>query len=108
MSFLIVEFVPQPKKHREFLLTIQQLVELARQEQGCMSARLFHEVQDQVVYMLVCDWESPGQLDRYLQSDLFQVLLGTASLLREPPTFRVNGTPSESKEGEGRYESSCV
>ena len=99
MRFLTVEFVPQPKKHREFLLTIQHLVELTRKEPGCTSARLFHEAQDQVVYLLVGDWESPEHLDRYVQSDLFQVLFGTASLLRERPKIRVNGVPRESETG---------
>ena len=90
-----MEVVPLPKKHREFLLTIQPLVEMTLQEQGCTNFRLFHDAQDQVVYLLVGDWESPGHLDHYLQSDLFQVLLGTASLLRQPPKIRVNGTPNE-------------
>ena len=95
MSFLTVEFVPRPKKHREFLLTIQPLVEMTQQEQGCTSARLFHDAQDPSVYLLVGDWESPGHVDLYLQSGLFQVLLGTASLLRERPKIRVNGIPPE-------------
>jgi quinol monooxygenase YgiN len=95
LSFLTVEFLPRSKKHREFLLTIQPLVEMTLEEQGCKSARLFHDAQDQIVYLLVGDWESPGHLDRYLQSDLFQVLLGTASLLRERPKIRVNGISPE-------------
>lgn len=99
MSFLTVEFVPRPKKHREFVLTIQPLVEMTRQEQGCTNFRLFHDAQDQVAYLLVGDWESPGHLDRYLQSDLFQVLLGTASLLREPPKIRVDGVTRETIRG---------
>ena len=93
MSFLTVEFAPRPNKHREFVLTLQPLVEMTRQEQGCTNFRLFHDAQDQVAYLLVGDWESPEHLDSYLQSDLFQVLLGTASLLQEPPKVRVNGIP---------------
>jgi quinol monooxygenase YgiN len=96
LSFLTVEFVPRPEKHREFLLTIQPLVELTREEQGCTTVRLFHDTQDQVVYLLVGDWESPGHVDRYVQSDLFQVLLGTSSLLRERPKIRVDGIPRAS------------
>ena len=56
---------------------------------------MFNDAQDQLVYLLVGDWESPGHMDRYLQSDLFQVVLGTASLLRERPKIRVNGIPPE-------------
>ena len=95
MSFLTVEFVPRPKKHREFLLTIQPVVEMTQREQGWTSARLFHDAQDRLVYLLVVDWESPGHVDRYLHSGLFQVLLGTASLLREQPKIRVNDIPPE-------------
>ena len=95
MSFLTMEFAPRPKKHREFLLTIQPLVELTRKEPGCRNFRSFHDTQDQVAYLLASDWESPEDMDHYLQSDLFQVLLGTASLLREPPKIRVNGSPRE-------------
>ena len=98
MSFLTLEFIARHNKHREFLLTIRPLVELTRKEPGCRNFRSFHDTQDQVAYLLVSDWESSEHMDQYLGSDLFQVLLGTASLLREPPKVRINGYPRKGAE----------
>ncbi|MEW6440091.1 MAG: antibiotic biosynthesis monooxygenase family protein [bacterium] len=93
MDFVAIQFVSQPRKRREFLLTVRPLMDLTRREPGCTSFRLFHELENRMVSLAVGTWETPRDLDRYLQSDLFQVLLGTASLLRAPPDTHVNGIP---------------
>ncbi|MEW6444387.1 MAG: antibiotic biosynthesis monooxygenase family protein [bacterium] len=93
MDFVTVQFISKPRKHHEFLLTIRSLVKLTRQEPGCTGLRFFHDAEDGMVSLLIGTWESPEDLHRYFQSELFQVLLGTASLLRGDPEVRVNGFP---------------
>lgn len=72
-----------PEKQKEVVQTILSLMTSVEKEAGCLSYALFCEMKDKNLLCVLEEWESREKLDRYLKSDIFGVLLGTKSLLRQ-------------------------
>jgi hypothetical protein len=53
-------------------------------EAGCLSYALFCNMEDKNLLNLLEEWQTRKDLDLYLRSEMFGVLLGTKSLLIEP------------------------
>ena len=83
-----------PEKHKEVLQTLVSLIKPSGKEKGCLSYAIFHDIENENVYNLISEWNTSEDLDRHIQSDRFGVLLGTRSLLREPPSIRIHKVSS--------------
>jgi quinol monooxygenase YgiN len=82
------------EKQKEVLQTLISMTEPPGKEQGCLSYGIFHDIEEKSVFILISEWETRQQLDRYMRSDRFSVLLGTKSLLCHPiktQIFTVSG-----------------
>jgi quinol monooxygenase YgiN len=66
------------------------MIEPTETEKGCQSCHLSRDIEDKNVFRLVEDWETREDLDAHLKSDRFSVLLGTKSLLHEPPHVEIH------------------
>jgi quinol monooxygenase YgiN len=73
-----------PAKHKEFLQTVQALIQSIRKVKGCTNCSACQDVEDENTFCMIQGWETQKELDNYLRSDLFEVLLGTKSFLSEP------------------------
>ena len=73
-----------PEKQKEVLQTLISLIDQPRNKSGCLSYGIFCDIEDKNVFNLISEWETRQDLDRYISSDIFSVLLGTKSLLFEP------------------------
>lgn len=79
-----------PEKRKEFLQTVRALIDSIRNEKGCISYRLYQDIENENDLILVDEWETQEDLDNHLQSDCFGVLIGAMSLLSEPPEIKFN------------------
>ena len=77
-----------PEKRKELLQTIQAISNLTREEKGCVSHRLFQEVENRNSFSLIEEWETRKDLENRLKSDAFSVLLGAFNLLSERPEMK--------------------
>ena len=84
MILAIIEMTVLPAKRKEFLQTIHGLVQSIRKEKGCIKCSACQDIEDENTICMVEGWETQKELDRYLQSDIFEVLLGTKNFLSEP------------------------
>jgi quinol monooxygenase YgiN len=73
-----------PSKRKEFLQTVQALVQSIRKMKGCIYCSAFQDLEEKNSFCMIQKWENQKELDSYLQSDLFEVLLGTKNFLFEP------------------------
>ena len=89
MILVIMKMTVLPSKRREFLQTVQALVQLIRKEKGCKDCLACQDVEDENTFCLNQFWDSQEELDSYLQSDLFEVLIGTKNFLSEPWEFNI-------------------
>lgn len=78
-----------PEKQKEVLLTLLSLTEPPGKEKGCLSYSIFSDIEDKNVFNLISEWETREDLDSYIKSDKFSVLIGTKSLLCEPIEIRI-------------------
>lgn len=73
-----------PDKQKELSQTLLSLIKSSGKEKGCLSYGVFNDIEDENVFNVISEWESRQQLDQYICSYRFRVLLGTKSLLCEP------------------------
>jgi quinol monooxygenase YgiN len=73
------------EKRTEVMQTLLSMVEPTENERGCLKSHIFRDIEDKNGFGLIAEWETREDLDHYIKSDRFSVLLGTKSLLCEPP-----------------------
>lgn len=73
-----------PGKQKELSQTLLSLIKSSGKEKGCLGYAVFNDIEDKNVFNVISKWESRQQLDQYISSNRFRVLLGTKSLLCEP------------------------
>jgi len=78
-----------PEKQKELWQTLISLIRISEKENGYMSFDIFCDIDNMNIFNLISEWKTRQQMNQYLRSDRFTVLLGTRSLLSEPFTVRI-------------------
>ena len=78
-----------PGKQLEIMQTLISMAEPTAQEAGCISYRLFSDIEDKNRLCLLEEWKTRKYLDHHIASHRFGVLLGTEALLREPLEIQI-------------------
>ena len=78
-----------PEKQKGVMQTLLSMIEALEKESGYLGYGFFCDIEDKNVFNLISEWETRQNLDHYIRSDLFSVLLGTKSLLCEPLKFQI-------------------
>ncbi len=73
----------RPEKRKEVMQTLLSMIESTRQEKGCLGYHVFQNIKDENSVSIIGEWETREDLDLYMRSDRFGILLGTKSLLKE-------------------------
>jgi len=84
------------EKQKEIMQTLISMIEPAGREKGCLNYQIFRDIENQNVFSLLGEWDTREDLDHHIKSDRFSVLLGTRSLLYEPPSIHIH-TVSDSE-----------
>jgi quinol monooxygenase YgiN len=79
-----------PEKQKEVMQTLLSMIEPPGKESGYLSYGIFCDIEDKNVFNLISKWETRQDLDHHIRSGLFSVLLGTKSLLCEPPQIEIH------------------
>ena len=79
-----------PEKRTEVMQTLLSMVESTENERGCLDCHVFRHIEDKNLFGLIVEWETREDLDHYIRSDRFSVLLGTKSLLCEAPQIDIH------------------
>lgn len=78
------------EKRTEVIQTLLSMIEPTENESGCLSCHAFRDIEDKNGFDLIAEWETREDVDHYIRSGRFSVLLGTKSLLCEPPQIRIH------------------
>jgi quinol monooxygenase YgiN len=78
------------EKRTEVMQTILSMIEPTENESGCLSSQGFLDIENKNGFSLMAKWATREDLDHYIRSDRFSVLLGTRSLLCEPPQIEIH------------------
>ena len=84
MIIVIIKMNALPEKSLEVKQTLLSLIESTRKVKGCLSHDVFKDSENDNGLSLIEVWESREDLDGHLQSDTFNLLMGTRYLLSRP------------------------
>ncbi|MDH3724072.1 MAG: antibiotic biosynthesis monooxygenase [Desulfobacterales bacterium] len=90
MIIVRIGLIPLPEKQKEVMQTLLSMIESTGKERGCLSHHVFRDIEDENVFSLIEEWETREDLDQHIRSAKFGVLLGTKSLLCEPPNIQIH------------------
>ena len=85
-----VRMIVQPERRQDLLETMRGMLEPARVERGCLSYRLYEDVEDRNTFALVEEWETQKDLESHIRTENQQRLLTLMDLLSEQPELRFN------------------
>jgi quinol monooxygenase YgiN len=77
-----------PKKQKEALEILGSMTEQIRFEPGCVSCRLYQDVQEEFGLMFEEIWTSEMDLQQHLRSDKYRRVLLVIEMAVEPPEIR--------------------
>ena len=81
---------PILEKRTEVMQTLLSMIEPTENERGCLSFQGFRDIEDKNGFDLITEWETREDLDHYIKSERFSVLLVTKSLLCEAPQIEIH------------------
>ena len=79
-----------PEKQKEVIQTLLSMIESTVKEKGCLGHHIFRDLEDENAFSLIDEWKTRKDLEQHLGSAKFGVLLGTKSLLCEPPNIQIH------------------
>ena len=78
------------KSKDEVVRLLRSLIEPTRVETGCITCRLYCELNDTNVLTWVEEWETRADLDRHLRSSRFTQILAALDMADTQPEVRFN------------------
>ena len=79
-----------PEKQKEVMQTLLSMIESTGKERGCLTHHVLRDIEDENGFSLIDEWETREDLDQHIRSAKFGVMLGTRSLLCEPPNIQIH------------------
>ena len=79
-----------PENQLELTQTLLSMIEPTGKEPGCLSCAVFCDIKDKNRFSLLEEWETREDLDHHIRSNRFGVLLGSKTLLSEPPRIKIS------------------
>jgi quinol monooxygenase YgiN len=85
-----------PEKRKELLQAITSLLGSIKLQKGCRRCDFCISAEDENEFCLFGEWESQEDLEKHLDSDVYKVLLGAMSLLKNPHDMKLyRGMPAD-------------
>ena len=90
MILVTLKMIVQPERRSDLLETMRGMLEPARVERGCMSYRLYEDVENRNAFVLLEEWATQEDLERHIRTDNQRRLITLMDLLSEQPELRFN------------------
>jgi len=85
-----LRMIVRPERRSDFLETMRSMLEPTRVERGCLSYRLYQDVEDKNAFVLLETWATQENLESHIRKENQQRLLLLMDLLSEQPELRFN------------------
>jgi len=85
-----LRMIVPPERRNDLLETLRGMLEPARVERGCLSYRLYEDVEDRNIFFLLEEWKTQNDLERHISTDNFHRLMALMDLLSEQPELQFN------------------
>ena len=78
------------RRHQDFINSARLILEPTRIQSGCMSCRLYQDLDEPDAVFLVEEWESREKLDRHFNSEQCRIILSLIEAADQFPEFKIN------------------
>ena len=85
-----LRMIVKPEKRSDLLETMRGMLEPVRVERGCLSYRLYEDVEDKNAFVLLETWATQEDLESHIRTEKQQRLLSLMDFLSEQPELRFN------------------
>ena len=82
--------IVHPKRRSDLLETMRGMLEPARVERGCVSYRLYEDVENRNAFVLLEEWATQEDIERHISKDNQRQLLALMDILSVQPELRFN------------------
>jgi quinol monooxygenase YgiN len=82
--------IVQPERRGDLLETMQGMLQPSRVERGCLSYRLYEDVENRNAFVLLEEWATQQDVENHIRTDNQQRLLALMDLMSEQPEFQFN------------------
>jgi quinol monooxygenase YgiN len=96
MIMSTLRIVAPPAKRNEVVRTLNSLLGPTRVQPGCVNCRVYSEIEDKNVLILLEEWSSQADLDRHLGSNDYKKVLALMDMSNTQPEIKFN-TVSDTK-----------
>ncbi len=90
MILATLRMIVRPERRSDLLETMRGMLEPARVERGCLSYRLYEDVENRNAFVLLEEWATQEDLERHISKDSQRRLLALMDLLSEQPELKFN------------------
>ena len=90
MILVTLRMIVRPEKRLDLLEAMRGMLEPARVERGCLSYRLYQDVENRNALVLLEEWATQEDLEGHISKDKQRQLLALMDLLSEQPELRFN------------------
>jgi len=85
-----LRMIVRPDRRSDLLEAMRGMLEPARVERGCLSYRLYEDVDNRNALVLLEEWETQEDLERHISKNNQRRLLALMDLLSAQPELRYN------------------
>ena len=78
------------KRRKDFMSSARLIPGPTRIQPGCISCRLYQDLDESDAVFLVEEWESRKQLDRHFNSDQYRIVLSLMEASDQFPDIKIN------------------
>ena len=78
------------ERHRDFMDSARLIVEPTKIQPGCISCRLYQDLDEPDAVFLVEEWKSRKELDRHLNSDQYRIVLSLMEASDQFPEIKLS------------------
>jgi len=85
-----LRMIVQPERRHDLLETIRGMREPVRVERGCLSYRLYEDVEDKNIFVLIEEWKTQNDLENHILTDNHRRLMALMDFLSKQPELHFN------------------
>ena len=78
------------KRRQDFMDSARLILEPTKIKPGCISCRLYHDLDEPDAVFLVEEWVSRKELDRHFNSDQYRIVLSLMEASDQFPDIKIN------------------
>lgn len=94
MILSTLKMIVLPERRRDLLETMRGMFEPVRVERGCLSYRLYEDVENSNTFILLEEWATQEDIERHISKDSQRQILALMDILSEQPEFRFHTVSS--------------